>query len=191
MLPGNVVSSITISSDLLNPDSAVRAPLLDYELGGVAISDSSQGLQAITWSCYIPPNTNDVMLKPGDGAPILFAQIAGVIELALAFDQNMRPVIAYQTLSGLFLYWYDSLAAGYITTGFGPGRNPRLTLDDKRDFNIGNSDVIFAYIRDDGLFYRQQRDRYGIERQLDTGVSKLSLANIGMNRGLRMQFDLK
>ena len=191
MLPGNTVSSISITADLLSPDSTVRAPLLDYEQGGVAISDPSQGLQVLTWSCYVPANTNDVMLKPGDGAPVLFAQIAGIIELSFAFDQNMRPVLAYQTLTGIFLYWYDSQAAGYVTTSFGPGRNPRLTLDDKREFNLPNSDVIFAYIRDDGLFYRQQRDRFTIERQVDSGVSKLSLANIGMNRMLRLQFDLK
>lgn len=190
MLPDNVPSTLPVTNVMLNPDANARSPLVDYELGGVAIGDPSQGLQAITWMCYLADNSSDVMLKPGDGSPVFFASIANVTEIALAFDQNMRPMIAYETSGSIALRWYDPVLSGYTTTVFGAGRNPRLTLDDKRTFNLNNSDVILAYIRGDGLYYRQQRDRFAVERLLETGMSSLSLVAVGMNRSWRLQFDL-
>ena len=91
----------------------------------------------------------------------------------------------------IYLRWYDSQAAQYVTTDFGLGKNPRLTLDDKRQTQIGNSDVIFAYIRDGSVYYRMQRDRFQTEYQIASGLaSSLVLRNIGMATNWRLQFEL-
>ena len=191
MLPNNnAISSIPMPEVFLNPDSFNRAPLLDYEQGGVAINDVSQGMQVINWSCYVADGLSDVYIKPGDGAQILLLTVPGVEELAISFDQLMRPVFAYKIAEQLYLYWFDSVVQQFVTTGFGIGRFPRLSLDDKRTFNVSNSDVIFAYMRNDGLYYRLQRDRYTVEYTVETGIGNLSLVNIGMSRNLRMQFEL-
>jgi hypothetical protein len=53
------------------------------------------------------------------------------------------------------------------------------------------TDIILAYIRDNTLYYRQQRDRYGIERTLRTGLfDSVKLRNIGMARNYRLYFEL-
>jgi hypothetical protein len=48
--------------------------------------------------------------------------------------------------------------------------------------------VIFAYIRGDALYYRQQRDRYQQERLLAGSVPG-ALNKIGMNAENRFQFE--
>jgi len=191
MLPNNnAISSIPMPEVFLNPDSLNRAPLVDYEQGGVAVNDVSQGMQVTTWSCYVEPGQSQVYIRPGEGAPIPFVNVSGIEELALSFDQLMRPMVAYMISGQLYLYWYDPIAQQFVTTGFGPGKFPRLSLDDKRAFNVSNSDVIFAYMRNDGLYYRIQRDRYTVEYTVETGIGNLTLVNIGMSRNLRMQFEL-
>ncbi len=190
MLPDNVASTLAVVSNLLHPDSNARSALVDWEQGGIAINDITQGMQVTTWKCFVAEDSDNVMLQPGDGEPIFLAQISGIEELAISFDQNMRPVFAYRTGTNIYLYWYDADTSAFVTTNFGTGRNPSLTLDDKRSFNVSNSDVIFGYIRGSGLYYRTQRDRYQIERQLHSAASDLTLVNVGMNRNLRVQFNL-
>jgi hypothetical protein len=70
-------------------------------------------------------------------------------------------------------------------------RSPRLTLDDKRSSQFGNSDVMFGYMRGQSLCYRQQRDRYTIERVLRTDLPEdIRLKNIGMMSNWRLKFNL-
>lgn len=190
MLPSNAISSIPTPEVFLNPDAINRSALIDYEQGGVAINDVSQGMQAITWTCFVVPGTSTVKLQAGTAEPFDFLGISGIEELAISFDQLMRPVFAYMISGQLYLYWYDPVPQQFVFSSFGPGRFPRLSLDDKRAFNVSNSDVIFAYMRDDALYYRLQRDRYTVERLVESGIGNLTLVNIGMSRNLRMQFEL-
>ncbi len=134
---------------------------------------------------------------PGcDGSAASYVRLfnqAGIVSLSFCFDQNMRPCVAYETSSGVFLRWYDSAVVNYVTTSWGATfRSPRVTLDDKRLTQFATrSDIIFAYIRGEFLCYRQQRDRFTTERVLQGGVGpNTKLNNVGMNRVLRLQFDL-
>lgn len=188
-LPGNVPSSIPLAGLYLPPDDRVTTGAEDFEDGGVAVQDRSQGLSGHTWRIWV--DGLDVNLqREGAAATVLF-QASGITEVALAFDQSMRPSVAYTVGGTLYLRWYDSVASAYVTTAFGAGKNPRLALDDKRLSQITRSDVIFAYLRNGGLYYRQQRDRYGVEYTLRTGIGAgIRLRNIGMSMNLRMQFEL-
>lgn len=190
MLPDDSASSIAVPDLMLAPDSYVTSPLVDYEMGGVALNDASQGLRVKTWQLYVAGNT--VTVKPeGGNATALFSR-AGISELALAFDQNMRPAVAFLQSQRLYLYWFDSQSGGFVFTSFGAATSPRLALDDKRPSQLGpRSDIILAYIRDDALWYRQQRDRFLIERKLrDNLVPGTRLRAMGMGKALRMQFEL-
>ncbi len=125
--------------------------------------------------------------------PIAYLDATAVVELALAFDQNMRPVIALaRYLLPLRLFWYDSaIPAGYKYLELPYCQNPKLSLDDKRPQMSQSSDVILAYLRDGSLYYRQQRDRFQTERLLRSNlIPGTKLRSVGMGRGLRMQFEL-
>ena len=176
---------------ILAPDSLVTRPTLDYEDGGVAVQDTSEGLSGYTWTCTVR-GLDIVLQRVGQPEVVLF-QTSGVEEVSLAFDQNMRPAVAVKKSDGtLLLRWYDSQVQQYVQTQFGSGRCPRLCLDDKRLELAIVSDIIFAYIREDGaLCYRQQRDRFNTERVLSSGVPDvIRLKNIGMGANWRIQFEL-
>ena len=192
MLPENSPSTFSLfegAGFYLPPDDQVVTPAIDFEKGGVDLSDASQGLELKTWRVWA--ETNVVKLQSEDGSPIVLFEEPGVTDLALAFDQNMRWSLAYLRYGRLTLRWYDSTVSNHVVTDFGPGRCPRMCLDDKRVGNLGNSDVVFAYLRDNGLYYRQQRDRFLIEYTLKTDLYPgTRMRSIGMNRNLRLQFEL-
>jgi hypothetical protein len=190
MLPNDAISTVPITAPFLWPDSQRLTFLEDFEAGGVDIQDTSAGLSDYRWRCFVGPTGIHIQR---DGLPDqLWITVNGVLEVALAFDQNMRPAVAYRLQDGrVYLRWYDSQIAQYTTTDFGLGKNPRLTLDDKRPSQMANSDVIFAYMRDGAVYYRRQRDRYQVENQIASGLTATTvLRNIGMGTNWRLQFEL-
>jgi len=190
-LPLNTYSSIAVNSLFMPPDTLLSSLLIDYELGGVALNNPSLGLRVKNWKAFYNGNDGWVYLQPGNEAPFQLIQDFNITEISLAFDQNMNVALAYVSDEVVKLYWYDNAIPGYTTTTFADARSPRLALDDKRPALLGASDVIFAYIRGDTLYYRQQRDRYLTEYFLRESIpASQRLRNIGMGRNLRMQFEI-
>lgn len=189
-LPENTVSVFPVPGVFEPPDGKRGQQLEDFEAGGVAVQNTSEGLSAYEWRCWV--DGIDVKLQRVGAAEQTVFQQADIAEIALAFDQNMRPSIAYTTVTGsLYLRWYDSVIQQYTTTSFGTARNPRLSLDDKRPENSSGSDIIFAYIRGTTLYWRQQRDRYQTEYVAATNIgAKTSLLDIGLTKTLRFQFQI-
>ena len=187
MLPNNQLSSITNKANFLVPNTS---PLLDYEWGGVALNDSLQGLQVQIWSCYYENGL--IKVKPSSGEAINVLVIADVTELSFAFDQNMRVNITYVSGGIAYLYWYNSLIGETVTTTLGASvKNPRMSLDDARANQTGTSDIVLAYVKDNVLCMRVQRDRYLVEYVLTTLEKSPRLKQIGMTDAFRFQFMLK
>ncbi|WP_445357351.1 hypothetical protein ACJJIC_15485 [Microbulbifer sp. ANSA002] len=116
---------------------------------------------------------------------------ANITEVRLAFDQNMRPVIAYVEAGTAKLYWYDSSLGTQATITVAGFVTLRVSLDDKHCPQTGASDVIFAHLKSGNLDYCQQRDRYSNEYLPASNVNSPCLVKIGMNRQFRLQFLLK
>lgn len=193
-IPQNRASTVPMPSALLPPDDLDRASRTeDYELGGVAVGDASQGLQVRTWRAWVAGG--QVLLAPWpENAPVTALFSAdGVTELSLAFDQLMHPAVAYVQEGLTRLYWYDTLAAAQVTTSFPDAGSPAAFLDDKRAALVenGRSDVLFFYIRAGGLYYRQQRDRFSIERvlapTLASNVSRIDRVGMGANNRVQVR----
>lgn len=189
-LPDNVLSSQAVEAELLSPDVLQSRALYDYELGGAGLNDPSEGLRVQTWVCY--PSGTSIFVEGADGnATEVLSEIAGSItSVSLAFDQNMRPTIAYVAGGEAYLYWFDSVPQDFTVTQFADAENPRVCLDDKRPLESGSSDIILAYKRAGGLYHRLQRDRYTVEYLLDADIGNLRLRNIGMGSNNRLHFML-
>ena len=174
---------------MLPPDTLKTSGLTDREMGGVALGDASRGLSDWLWTVEVIDD-NVVLTREGEPSITLLVQ-ENIVDIALAFDQNMRPVIAWQdTTDKLFLRSYDGVTNLFVVMDMGTGRCPRLSLDDKRQIALSTNDVIFAYIREAALYYKQQRDRYLTEYFVATvpnGAQQLN--GIGMG-GLHFQFEL-
>ena len=186
MLPDNSLSTLTDEANFLVPDSS---PLLDFELGGVALNDTSQGLRFQTWSCIYEDGVVKAVSEIGDKFDII--TVSGLTELSIAFDQNMRPTLVYVANETAYLYWFDTLTNSQTTTELEVGViTPKISLDDSRPNQTVSSDIILAYIRDGSLCMRVQRDRYGVEYKLTPVESTTKLAQIGMSDVNRFQFKV-
>ena len=170
-----------------------KAPLIDYERGGVALSDPSEGLNAYDWTAEYVPSEGWVSVWREDlgvGTKTQVLQVAGITRIAFAFDQNMRPQIAYVDGAGVHLWYYSAGDGGMVTRDFPGTSDPCLTLDDRRDGRASESDVIFSYITGDSLAFRVQRENYDVERS--TVLDELSnLEGAGMTAPLRFQWETR
>jgi hypothetical protein len=191
MLPNHVLSTRPIPAPFLPPRTNIRfsaqAGMSDTHYGGIAIGDPSHGLSYQLWTCYTD-STGSVYLQAPNTPPFVQLANVGAVWVALAFDQNARVFIAYAQKNGsAFYYWFDSTISGYRTTALS-GVVPRVfaALDDARPLEISSSDVVLAYVRAGILYFRAQRDRFGVEYTL--GTAPATLVQIGMNRVNRFQF---
>lgn len=190
-LPNNSFSPSAPASLWLPPDDISRyTGLIDYELGGIALNDASQGLQVQTWRARVDGNTIKVGAEPYTTETVIVTGTT-ITEISLAFDQNMRPTIAYIDAGQAKLYWYDSFLGSTTTTILASDIvSLFVTMDDKRPVAtlLNFNDILLFYVRSDVLYYRQQRDRYNTERML--AILTHPNANIlksGMSTGWRVQ----
>lgn len=186
MIPTGGLSSTPQPAPFSERVNSTLQPLIDYEMGGRAINDTSAGLQYQLWRVRVD---EDVVYLGPDGGNEQPAFIRpGITEVALAFDQNMQPVIAFTQGGQAWLWWFDGTVPGMVFTSILGAVNPRVTLDDKRRGQTSSSDVILAYLRAGSLYYRQQRDRYQTEYLLTANPPCGGLATLCMSAGGRLQF---
>lgn len=191
MLPDNILSTSVVYAPFIQTRIAKQsAPFVDYELGGVALNDPSGGLSVQLWTLRKVGSELVVFNEAGAGTGVITVPTAE--RVGLAFDQNMRPMIAYSTPLGGFLYWFDTFLNAFTTTQIPGATYLRITMDERRDVLLNNSDVILAYHVGTSLRYRQQRDRFQTERTLvaDLGPNT-TLTAVAMNVAYRLQFKLE
>lgn len=197
MLPENKLSTRSLDVTYLYPDGIVFDNLVeDFEMGGIAIQDPSEGLQYQPWRGYWEPLDNTVYLRPNIiGDPIALFTETDVFEFSFAFDQNMRYATAlFKTNGDCKFTWFNSLVGDYVTDTYTGLTAFKLSLDDKREAAVqsGDADVLFTYIKDNNLYFRAQRDRYLVEYLLAEDLPKnLLISNFGMGNRYRMQWRLR
>lgn len=187
MLPGHALSSTAIKGAYLAPDF-LPVGLVDFELGGIGISDPSKGLRVQVWKLEYAGGS--VYLSSANTPATPLFQRPDITEIGLAFDQNMRPFVCFVQQGAAYYWWFDTLTSQQIFTALPAGsRTPRACIDDKRPLQAASSDIILAYMRDDKLYFRAQRDRYTIEYLLAEGL-EADLDRIGMTDKNRIQFRM-
>lgn len=160
---------------------SVEDKFIDWEMGGIALNDPSQGLRVQLWTfkLVVDELTGDSTVSveaPSVPKVTLFSGV-DVGEIAGAFDQNMNPVVAYMASGSPMLWWWDPTASAMVHTSLPAGcYDLRVSLDDKRRFNVAKSDVILSYVRGGSLYYRYQRDRYLVEYLLSSNIDRLICA---------------
>lgn len=190
MFPNNSLSSILVASDYTYPYTLVPPnKTTAYTLGGIALSNPSQGLDVQLWTAYVE-NDTVLITAPSVADPIVTIAGEGITELTMAFDQNMNYSFAYVQYNVTRLYWFDTSVGTYVITEVPGALSPRVTLDDRRKLQSGTSDLIFAYVKTDNLYFRLQRERFLTERLLKENVAA-RLVQMGMNVRNRLQFKLK
>jgi hypothetical protein len=120
-------------------------------------------------------------VTPAGGSAISLIAIPDAISATFAFDRTMQPSICWNTASaGAYFHWFNSLTAAYETTHYPLARNAMVIHDDTRDIASSTSDVMLFYQTEDLVCYRQQRDRYLIERVIGSGIVDPDIKKCGM-----------
>jgi hypothetical protein len=192
-LPGNVLVEPFQPAPFDEPDDVPRVPLTtDLELGGTALNDPSFGLQVKDWKFFYV--LDDVVVAPaaGGATTVLFNR-PNVTEVSGAFDQNMNPAVAFVDDLGAWLWFFDTVPGAYVFLELPAGtRTPFLTMDDKRATANQYNDILLFYVLNTNLTYRQQRNRFAIERILYSfNGPEVDILRVGMNKGLRVQIEVE
>lgn len=180
------------------PDAKRWQGLRDWEIGGVALNTPGQGLRVQEWTLEYYNEKIYVSSASQVGRTLLF-EMSGIREISLAFDPNMTPFVAYMKEVGgdvkfeSWYWWYDATVPGYVHVKL-PDYSyyPKCCLDDKRPLaqNIQQQHIILAYMRNNGLYTRQQVDRFQTE-ELQWEGFRARVNKIGMNIHNRLQFQLQ
>lgn len=188
MIPGNSITPVPIVGEFLFPLTEEYKPTEQRVWGGVAIGDASRGRKLKLWQ--VKWVAGNFVVSPV-GEPVVYAVTApsDFKTISLAFDTAMHVVLAWQTVTGAYLHFYNTLTEGYETRYFEGLTSSRVAVDDTREFYSSQSDVIFAYTKDSNLFWRQQRERYDVERLV--GPTPGRLVKLGLTNLNRLQFELK
>lgn len=175
-LPAYQLSPTRVIGDFLSPDDRLRSSLLvDYEMGGLAIGDPSRGLRLQPWEARVWAGMIQTRPEAG-GSWYDITSDVDITEIALAFDQNMRPSVSYVAGGVAKFYWYDAFTAAFATTTLTGASSPVVTMDDKREMQVGLNDVLLFYLKAGRVMHRVQRDRYLIEYDLapiPTGTTRI------------------
>lgn len=181
------LSDPTMVAPLKPPYNRLKLPLSDYARGGVALLDSSNGINVANW--YIEVVDGVCLLsKEGESEVAIETLSEDVSWISLAFDQNMHYNLAYSIGKESYLLWYDAERQSYNTDHIGQVSTPFVRMDDVRDFMEGTNDVILSYIKGGALCVRMQRDRYKVEYVLAANAGTI-ITKCGMNMGLRFQWN--
>jgi hypothetical protein len=167
---------------------------VDFELGGIALSDASQGLQVQDWRVRVVADIQVVIgHEPYASETALFSGVH-ITEVALAFDQNMRPCVAFVDSGVAKIYWYDPVLGMSVIQPIEAGiTSVFVTMDDKRTMAtlLNRNDILMIYNKAGVLYYRQQRERFQTERALAL-LQDVSgrIKKCGMNTGMRVQIQV-
>lgn len=189
--PYNSLSSEPVPGVFLGSGAAnILDRLRDYEEGPISEQDPSEGLMYQEWRAYI--KDNNIILEADNLPPrVVYEGQGELTDISIAFNQNGNLHYAYVEDDVAKLFWYDTTTSQFEVMTLPAGsRTPKITLDDKRLTQTTNSDIILSYIKaDNGLYYRQQRDRFQIERLLHPGPFVM-IRQMYMNNGWRLQWLL-
>lgn len=197
MLPDDVLSTQAVVYGSVDPVKRPGDFLVDYERGGRALNDPSDGLRTQVWTLEVERDKTDIdtwhvyARATLAGKHLLFSA-THIEEASLAFDQNMRPFVAYVQQGVTKYWWYDSTVPGQVHTTLGAGyRSPRCTTDEKRDWHLELSDIMLFYIKGNTLYRRQQRDRFTNEKALKVVGNTAEIVSVTMSTGSRLQIRIR
>ncbi len=185
------LSNPTVAGNYTNRVKARGEYLTAYEMGSLALQNPSGGLLQQLWTATC--DGTHIYVSAPNTAPTLILSDVNISEIDLAFDQDMFPFLTYVSNGLIKFYWYDPTLPGFVTsTILELALNPRCTLDDKRAFDISNSDIILVYINAlaGTLCYRIQRERYNIEHVLGNVQSNDRVRCVNFADSARLQITM-
>ena len=159
-------------------------------LGGVAISDTSEPTYKYIWEMYnidksiFIKRTNEPSIK-------LFETLYPIEWLDFCFDINMNPTVVYVENDKVFLRFFDTEIDDFNTIEVLDAHTPSISIDEYREFNISNATIVLAYMKGTNLMCRVQQERFSIEHTLKEFPKKYMLWRTGRTTNNRFGFYVR
>jgi hypothetical protein len=201
-IPQGQLSSVLVDGTFLSPEGGVFQPLSDIESGPIDVEDTSQGLDYQDWIMTWAGGTFTLTPQTVGAPSTPLTGISNVARFTFTFDQNGRVYIAWETTTPgqSSFWWYDTLAAAKVTTDLtalygGNVYSPRCHLDDRRQMQFANNDILLFYTMDSAttgyeMFMGIQRERFQIQNSLADEILYKNIHRCGMHDGLRIKLTL-
>lgn len=187
-IPLDTFTPVPVVLGFLPPLNEAYLPLYMRATGGVALGDGSQGREIQFFS--IEYLAGSIVVKSQAGAIVFSMAVANITTLCLAFDSNMNVTICYTKADGSYLYFFNAVS-GLFETMFLAGANScRVCVDKPTFFFNTNSDVLWTYSLAGVVYWRQQRDRYTIQRTVGPLTAGQTLRKVGPSLGNRLQIEM-
>lgn len=188
--PENRLSTQRLPAKFIGAGRKYTFSLVDtYEDGPVAYQDPSEGMAYQVWRAYLEDEVVWIEAENKERELLLPSPEDNPVEaISIAFNQNADLHYVWQQGGVTRLHYYDTVTSQMQTMVLPDCVTPRLTMDDKRSTQNENNDIILSYLRNDKLYFRMQRDRFGVEYLLDEGPYMV-LTRMYMNNGWRLQWE--
>lgn len=147
-----------ISLDAIPKPNAVSA-------GPAVLSLSNNVVNARNYVAYWQAGSLFIRGESPDGTlwedPVLLGSIVGVpVSISLTFDQLGRAQVFYELNGVIWLYGYDTVSQTIKSIEICPGTSPMAAMDYPADTSRATCDIILAYVINQKVEFRQQRDKY-------------------------------
>ena len=156
-------------SDILSPIADPRNEFYGLHksktYGGVAIGDTSEPLNKYIWDGEYDKDTGSFSFWRRDlgknTKTTVFEGKKDILSIDFCFDQNMRAFISYEQNYQSYYWHFNAENSTYDEVKLeNATRFPRCCLYTAQPYSIPDSDVIIAYIRNNKLLFRVQRERF-------------------------------
>lgn len=166
---------------LNEPKRRHHSMLIGYTEGGPVHSRAEHGLTGYVWKVFYKDNNDVVVIREDEpDTEYLITNKAGVTQLDMTFDQNMRPFVVYVADGLPYYFHFNADDSSYSEVALDPTiKFPRCELDYRETHEIPRSDIILGYTRDGNLCYRIQHERFTKENIIATDPKKSMLWRIG------------
>jgi len=188
MMQGDRLSSVPVPGAWIGAGALPSTRLLCLEDGPRGIQDPDAGASFQVWRGEVVRN-QCIISAPNQPAQVIYTG-SDITDFSFTFDANAR-LCHCVTDGGVTRFFFFNTLTGQPDELTLPGvTTPKCTLDDRRVTQTTEADVMLAYLKPDGgLYYRQQRDRFTIERLLAAGPFA-ALEKMYKSSTLRLQFEV-
>lgn len=193
MIPEGRLSTTAEYGQLLEANGSPYGPFFDWEMGGAALQDPTQGYLVQRWAMRVV-DFRRVEIRAGIGSwQLVFEWASDITYASFAFDANMNVVVVFNSGTGSKVYWFDPTPNAYVFFDLPAGiRTPRTCLDEKRPALDNYRDTLVTYFRGGNLCIRSLSQRFLTETILASGQpSNAEILEFGMNVRQRVQWGLR
>ena len=171
-------------SDILSPIADPRNEFYGLHksktYGGKAVGDTSEPLDKYIWDGEYEPKTGSFSFWRRDlgkeTKQTVFEGKKDILSIDFCFDQNMRAFISYEQNYESYYWHFNAEFSTYDEVKLeNATRFPRCCLYTAMPYSIPDSDVILAYMRNNQLSFRVQRERFLKEYNLKYDPKKTML----------------